>query len=191
MKIKILHKEGLVLPKNAHESDTGYDLVAASDPKIVGVAGTVGYKSIDYIEYNTEVQIAPESVDKKKYGTCHETGRSILVGHERISGYTLVFPRSSLSKYNLSLANSVAIIDNSYRGNILLRFKYLWQPEDLDLTGLDRKGGVAGYVNLSKIYKKGDKIAQLVPAWKEDIQWEEVQSLDETARQSGGFGSTS
>lgn len=177
MKIKILHKEGLVLPKNAHESDTGYDLVAASDPKIVGTTKLVGYNSIDYIEYNTEVQISPDKV----------VGEFLGVKVNKL-GYTLVFPRSSLSKYNLSLANSVAIIDNSYRGNILLRFKYLWQPEDFSI---EEQYKMVGFINLNKIYKKGDKIAQLVPAWKEDILWEEVQSLDETARQSGGFGSTS
>lgn len=38
--------------------------------------------------------------------------------------------------------------------------------------------------------KRGDRIAQLVVAQYEHIQWEEVDNLDETQRGAGGFGST-
>lgn len=36
----------------------------------------------------------------------------------------------------------------------------------------------------------GDRIAQMVVAKHERAEWNEVESLDETERGSGGFGST-
>lgn len=44
--------------------------------------------------------------------------------------------------------------------------------------------------NISMTINKGDKIAQLVIAPTPMIEWEEVDSLDNTERGEGGFGST-
>ena len=56
-----------------------------------------------------------------KYGNVsYGTGIAIEIPH----GYMgLIFPRSSNSKYDLLLTNSVGIIDSGYRGEILLKFK--------------------------------------------------------------------
>jgi dUTPase len=91
----------------ANETDSGYDIIATSDPFIQGISidKTDDYLSIDYIEYDTNLIIEPND----GYHTC-------------------VFPRSSISKYNLTLANSIGLIDNGYRGVIKLRFKYNAQP---------------------------------------------------------------
>ena len=62
MKIKyyIKNVEGLVLPKRANETDAGYDVIATSDPKIVGdPLNGPSYRRIDYIEYETNLYIAP------------------------------------------------------------------------------------------------------------------------------------
>jgi dUTP pyrophosphatase len=48
-------------------------------------------------------------------------------------------------------------------------------------------------VNLSKesyAIQDGDRIAQMVIAKHETVEWQEVETLDETARHAGGFGST-
>ena len=48
-------------------------------------------------------------------------------------------------------------------------------------------------VNLSKepfLINPGERIAQMVIAKHETAEWEVVESLDETARGAGGFGST-
>lgn len=182
MKIKLLNKEGISIPVSAHESDTGYDLIAVSEPKIVGEMISDGiYKSISYIEYDTGLQVEPRNNGLNGY---------IVINNfwEKCSdGYTLVYARSSISKYNLILANSVGIVDNMYRGNILIRFKYIIQPEDLSYI---ENTGIVCVINKDKIYKKGDKVAQIVAAWKEPIEWEVVDQLKETKRASGGFGSS-
>jgi len=82
-----------------------------------------------------------------------------------------VRPRSGLAlKKGLSVLNSPGTIDADYRGEV----------------------GVI-LVNLSNekvSIEPGERIAQLVLAKHETINWQEVESLDETTRGSGGFGST-
>jgi len=184
MNIKITLAKDAVLPACAHESDTGYDVVAASEPKIVGKEFGGGYwASIDYIEYDTGISVEPE-LDN---GT--QIRENVWVGPIKY-GFLDVRPRSSISKYNLVLANPPATIDHAYRGTIKLRFKYMWQPKDMIF---DTHGGTAicyGAIDTDKIYKKGDKIGQLVAAWKQSIKWDVVESLSETQRGAGGFGSS-
>lgn len=86
-------------------------------------------------------------------------------------GYVgLIYPRSSISKKNMMLANGVGVLDEGYTGEIKVRFK----PSN------------AGQGK----YKVGDKVAQLVIMPYPKIEFEEVESLDETERGTGGFGST-
>lgn len=162
-KYYIKNVDGLNIPIRANESDAGYDVIATSEPKIVGeLYSGPSYKRIDYIEYETNIYIAPE-------GKFHTDLR----------------PRSSISKYNLVLANSIGLIDRGYRNQILARFKYIWNPEDYSFSG----DLILGTPNLSKIYKKGDKICQLVPTETHDIEFVVVNELDNNDR-GGGFGST-
>lgn len=151
---------------NPKEGDAGYDLIASSEPRIVG--GQIGglgspyYACIDYIEYEVDLRIEPEE--------------GVL---------SLIFPRSSISNYQLSLCNSVGVVDNGYRGLIKIRFNYLHSPIDLSLFG----GSVGTEINFEKIYKKGDKIAQMVFVHPEYPTLEEgIPS--ETVRGEGSFGST-
>ena len=99
----------------------------------------------------------------------------------------LAFPRSSVSKYNLTLANSIGLIDADYRGEVLLRFKYNWQPEDYRIR---TDNLLEGRVNVDKLYKKGDKVCQLKVTKVENVKFELVDELDSTNRGDGGFGST-
>jgi len=82
----------------------------------------------------------------------------------------LLFPRSSVSKYGLILANSIGVIDSGYRGAIKLRFKQT-------MNGLP-------------VYEYGDKVGQLVIMPYPLIQLKEVDELSDTERGNGGFGST-
>jgi dUTP pyrophosphatase len=80
-------------------------------------------------------------------------------------------PRSGLSlKTGLSIPNSPGTIDSDYRGEI--------------------KVIVANLSNEIIEIKDGDRIAQMVIAKYEQIEWQVVANLDETDRGSGGFGST-
>lgn len=84
----------------------------------------------------------------------------------------LLFPRSSISKYHLSLANSVGVIDSGYRGEIRARFK--------------RTSGTAH----ETLYNVGDKIVQLIIIPYPAIELEEVTDFTQTERDAGGFGSS-
>ena len=173
---------GNKLPQNATETDSGFDVCSISEPNIVGIKGSFpnSWKSVDYIEY--DLGIAVEPVIKNDFDTVlgQETrGTNVF--------YLQAFARSSVSKYNLVLANSVGIIDNGYRNTIKARFKYIFQPEDLFVVGVE----VFGRVNLDKIYQKGDKCVQLIAAEKIKSKWVEVNHFNiESERGLGGFGST-
>ncbi|WP_067029739.1 dUTP diphosphatase [Allomuricauda sp. CP2A] len=82
-----------------------------------------------------------------------------------------VRPRSGLAaKKGISVLNAPGTIDADYRGEV----------------------GVI-LVNLSSeefTIENGERIAQMVIAKHERAEWEEVESLSETDRGAGGFGST-
>ena len=191
MKIQVLknetYEEVSNLPSKGTERATGYDIVATSDPEIVGEQNTDGtYKRIDYIQYKTNLKIAVQREQVSNAGFSVD-----LIDYD-----ILAFPRSSVSKYNLQLANSIGLIDADYRGELLLRFNYLWQPQDLNVYTNDqydenkKTSYVAGKPNLDKIYKKGDKVCQLKVTKVENVEFVLVNELDATNRGDGGFGST-
>lgn len=132
------------------KGDAGWDLVACSDAEFVYADNAK--KNLLYIEYDTGVVIQPPD-----------------------GFFTLLFPRSSISKYNLALANSVGVIDAGYRNSIKLRFRY---------TG---KGKIT---KNSLIYKKGDKIGQLIFTPLLSLSAHQTENLDASERGLGGFGST-
>lgn len=82
-----------------------------------------------------------------------------------------VRPRSGLAiKKGITVLNSPGTIDADYRGEI----------------------GVI-LVNLSQepfVINDGERIAQMVIARHEQVEWQPVESLDETERGAGGFGHT-
>lgn len=82
-----------------------------------------------------------------------------------------VRPRSGLAaKYGITVLNAPGTIDADYRGEV----------------------GVI-LVNLSKndfMIQPGERIAQMVVARYERVEWEEVSELGSTDRGEGGFGST-
>ena len=85
-------------------------------------------------------------------------------------GYVgLVFPRSSIRKYGLALANSIGVIDSGYRGEIMCSFK----PTGSCPT-----------------YNVGDKIAQLIIMPYPEINYVEATELSDSERGEGGHGST-
>lgn len=83
----------------------------------------------------------------------------------------LIFPRSSIRNYELSLSNSVGVLDSGYRGELVFTFN--------KLNGLD-----------SLKYKPGDRIGQLLIIPYPHIELEEVTQLAESERGEGGHGST-
>ncbi|MBO3269940.1 dUTP diphosphatase [Hymenobacter defluvii] len=87
-------------------------------------------------------------------------------------GYEMqVRPRSGLAyKHGIGIVNSPGTIDADYRGEIQVLLVNL---SDADFVVQD-----------------GERIAQLVVARHEVIDWEPTEELSETARGTGGYGST-
>lgn len=187
MIIKVKKVDGLIVPKYANPEDAGADVVATSDPIIVGQNTYYYYKSneyrhIDYIEYETNLYIKPE-LDIFDWGYPDVDFRT------ETKFFVDLRPRSSISKYNLLLCNTPATIDNLYRGMIKVRFKYIFQPSDLRIR-MEHGETITVEVDKDKIYKKGDKICQMIPMVQNNIVFEVVDELDNTVRGDGGFGSS-
>jgi len=89
-------------------------------------------------------------------------------------GYVgLIFPRSSVSKTDLELANSVGVIDCGYKGEVQIRFNY---------RNTYMKGKKSDYI-------VGNRIAQIMIIPRPKIEFVEVDKLGGDNR-GGGFGST-
>ena len=103
----------------------------------------------------------------------------------------LLFPRSSNSKKDLLLANSVGVVDSGYRGEIKFRFKELPNYDISCRRGLfGIKSLALTKSRLRKIYDIGDKIGQIIIIPYPKVDLVEVKSLSDSDRGSGGFGST-
>ena len=80
-------------------------------------------------------------------------------------------PRSGLAlKKGISLLNTPGTIDADYRGEIGII--------------------VVNHSQEDFVINDGERIAQMVVARYETVEWEPCDSLDETARGAGGFGHT-
>lgn len=136
-------------------------------------------------------------VDKIKGDTIFfKTGLQIKppAGH-----YFEVYPRSSIAPLPFMLANSVGIIDESYRGELIVAIRVLHAQMG---TSSERDTYPSGMVNAldarpasitevaNLIIGKKPKIAQMILRKRLETTFEEVDNLDETDRGSGGFGSS-
>lgn len=99
-------------------------------------------------------------------------------------GYAgFIFPRSSNSQKCLLLSNCVGIVDSGYRGEVKAKFK----PS---MAMFSNDGELEGSSNTDRIYKVGERIAQIVIMPYPEIDFEEADELSEADRGDNGFGST-
>lgn len=114
-----------------------------------------------------------DSVEEERDGWTVHTGLSVAIP----TGYGMfIFPRSGLStKLGLTLRNGTGVIDSDYRGEILLKLN---------------TGTLGMYEHVKRALQPGSRIAQATVLQVPDIQFMEVSQLPETARGTGGFGST-
>lgn len=106
---------------------------------------------------------------------CYGTSLAFEIPH----GYVgLLFPRSSNTKKDLVLGNSVGVIDSGYRGEVVFKFK-----SQLSLTEFRKK-------SYHDDYEIGDRIGQIVIMPVPQIEFNVVDELSTTDRGVGGFGST-
>jgi len=157
----------------AHKTDACYDLVAKSPPSFT--CNKDG--GVEYIEYKTDLFLDLSQENENP-------DLSPIV-------QAFVFPRSSISKYRLSLANSVGVIDNGYRGEVTCRFRYLHRHISMPLYEssvlvLDP------VVYPEDIYQEGDRIAQIFFIFKPvtKILFKNRESFSSSTRGEGGYGSS-
>ena len=82
-----------------------------------------------------------------------------------------VRPRSGLAiKHQIGILNSPGTIDSDYRGEV-----------KIVLTNFGKQ---------PFIVRHGDRIAQMIVNRYARVEWDEVETLEETARGGGGFGHT-
>ncbi len=116
-------------------------------------------------EGDAGMDLAATSIRNNGHYIEYGTGLAVEIA-EGYAGF--LFPRSSISNTGHQLLNSVGVIDSGYRGEIKIRLSY---------TTLNT-------------YKVGDKIAQLIILKLPFVDIEEVDELDISERNEGGFGST-
>ena len=102
------------------------------------------------------------------YQVTYGTGLALEIPVDYVG---LIFPRSSIRKYELSLTNSVGVIDSGYRGEIQFTF---------------HKNSHSNSI----MYEIGDRIGQLVILPYPQVKLVEESNLSETERGEEGFGSS-
>jgi dUTP pyrophosphatase len=164
-KVRLLDSKA-ELPKKAHDSDSGYDI------KSIGVSKIEG----DVIFFKTGLSIQPPD------------------GY-----YFEVYPRSSISGLPLMLANSVGIIDQHYTGEILIPVRITHSGMGQDLKSVSFPNGIVKMfgskpstmsIVAQLVLDKKPILFQLILRKRLDTNFVLVESLDETIRGSGGFGSS-
>ncbi|WP_291777125.1 dUTP diphosphatase [Cecembia sp.] len=113
---------------------------------------------------NLDAPVTLQPLERKLIGT------GLFI--ELPSGYEAqIRPRSGLAyKHGLSVLNTPGTVDADYRGEV--------------------KVLLVNLSNSSFVVEDGERIAQMVVAKHEQINWEEVNVLSETERGAGGYGST-
>lgn len=136
-------KPNAIIPKRATQGSAGLDLCACIDAPLEIMAGEI-------------VKIP--------------TGLAVeYVGEETVA--LLIYSRSSLAtKYGLTLANSVGVVDLDYRGEMMVT--------------------IINHGKESYTVNPDERIAQLVVTPVLMAETEEVCELSQTKRGEGGFGST-
>lgn len=138
--IKLLNKNAKT-PTRGSEYAAGYDLYAATAETVT---------------------IAPHSTSKIGTGICAELPEGT---------FGAIFARSGLAtKQSLRPANCVGVVDQDYRGEIIVA---LHNDSDVEKT-----------------ISAGERIAQLVVLPYTPVNFSIVEELSSTDRGSGGFGST-
>lgn len=131
-----------------HEGDSGLDIFMVSDVEILpGETKLVGLGI--KCQLMSQHQFLPW---KKQYYSY------------------MMFPRSSISKTPLRLANSIGLCDSGYTGEL--------------------KAPLHNTSNKPFTIKRGERYVQLVAPNLDPIKFELVKELRNTDRNTGGFGST-
>lgn len=161
IKIKRLHPDAII-PKYAHEGDSGFDLVAVENV-IIEPGKTVNIRTGIAVELpkGYELQVRPRS------------------------GITLRTKlRVQLGTVDSNYRGEIGVIVDNINERVMKSF---WEVETIsnDIIQID-----SPRVQGSYIIRKGDRIAQAVIAPVVQANFEEVDELSDSERGQNGFGSS-
>jgi len=169
VKIERMHPD-VVIPSYNHEDDSGMDVRAFFHDEWIKKT----YDDLEVSEW-----------DSNRGYDLFPGGRAIIPTGIKVAipdGYEIqVRPRSGMAiKQGLTVLNTPGTVDAGYRGEIGI-IVYNSNPS-YDSKSYNSNGLVE--------INHGDRIAQLVLQEVPKVEWVEVESVDETTRGDGGFGST-
>lgn len=146
---KLVKNHNSKLLNNLNHIDAGFDLLSPETKRLT----TMNVNKLDY-----KISCSAQMIDgNQSFNTCF-----------------YMYPRSSISKSNIRLANNVGIIDAGYRGHLMGMFDVIYVNET-NVNKFDRH---------LQICAPG-----LVPIIVEIVSSKEELG-EETTRGDGGFGST-
>lgn len=173
MKLKIQRlSKNVKMPRFAHDGDACFDLSILMDRENPPMTRL---DNGDFVDIDVSNWAFPEMGDA--YGISIEPNGTVIfhtgLKFETERGYNMkIHVRSSTGiKKNLILSNGTGVVDTAtYRGEVLIA-----------LTNI---GATSASVT------NGERVAQAEIVKTLDVEIEEVDSLSETERGEGGFGST-
>lgn len=163
--IKVKLDPGATMPTRAHDADVGYD-VTGMQLTLIARDGSRHIVTTEE-QLNNVIEILYRHYSFPLIEV--DTGVHVQPEHDY---YVELVPNSRQSKRSVRWNNSIGIIDPSYTGSIKIYIHDKVDNEDL------------------AEYLPGKVVGQLIVRKKHDAIFEQVDSLDETDRGNGGFGST-
>jgi dUTPase len=161
-----------VLDTRAALPERAHETDTGYDIKLIDIDKIVG----DVIFFKTGLSVQPPS------------------GH-----YFDIVPRSSISKLPLELANSIGIVDEHYRGELIVAVRVTHQNMGQEHKNTQFPGGIVKifdgrpnsmYAVAQAILNKKPVLFQIILKERLSCEFIEVSELTETERGDGGFGST-
>lgn len=163
-----------------------------SEEAVVPQYAKAGDAGLDFTATSVEFD---SELDYIVYGT----GLAVEIPEGHVG---LLFPRSSISKYDLSLTNCVGVIDSGYRGEIMFKFKaipyYIEAPEEQSTPLEDGVFEVYSeaidfhrdVITELAIYKVGDRVGQMIVLPYPKVEFILAEELSDSERGTGGYGSS-
>ena len=168
LKVVKVYKDAKIPCKPKTNTDAGYDIYAYKVTKIFSHSGSNSERCLESEDVNQKLSETDTYELQCNERALIDTGIKATIGE----GWELqVRPRSGNAlKKGLTVCNTTGTIDPEYRGTI-----------GVILLNTSRK---------VQTFKLGDAIAQLVPSKIYDLEVEVIDKLDDTIRNSDGYGST-
>jgi dUTPase len=148
--ISAVNEHHLKMSKNIYHIDAGFDIFCPEDVTFYNC-------EVNKLDFKIICSAKIIDISNNEFNTCFYT-----------------YPRSSISKSNIRLANNLGIIDAGYRGHLMGMFDVVYKGET-EINKLDR------YLQICA--------PELMPILITIVNSKE-QLGEKTARGDGGFGST-